>query len=61
MIEKYVSMSHIGHGLFLFIGSNEIMASFSFDHERLLNDKNIFEELQKQNYRESPSIIGFHM
>ena len=45
----------------MFLYSIETVGIFSFDHERLLNNKNIFGELQKQKYWEVSSIIGFHM
>ena len=34
----------------VFLCSSERVGIFSFDHERLLDNKNILEELQKQNY-----------
>ena len=43
-------MSHVKNVFAVLLGSSKTVGIFSFDHERLLDNKNIFEELQKQNY-----------
>ena len=43
-------MRHVKNVFVVLLGSSKMVCMFSFDHERLLDDKNIFEELQKQNY-----------
>ena len=50
MIGKHVSKSYIRNVFPVLTESSEMRGIFSFDHERLLNDKNIFGGLQKQNY-----------